>query len=479
MKRRQFLQYLGAVTLTPWQKVLAQLQGAVIELPQTSSTVKYLLLDSRVVDRLENACLRLGKVKKDPHNPLFVQDKPWEMRWDNADPAVLFDEQENIYKAWYNPMLFDQATAETPPSARKSVKYYAGKRKWCTCYVRSKDGIIWDRPDLGLVEFNGSTKNNMVQDGGVGSVVKDLRDRDPARRYKSLLARAVRFSPDGFHWAKPIPCPEINALGDTHNNFLWDEKTGKYVGFTRLWEERKTKEGQNIRIVARTESPDFLHWTPAVGVLRGRPDPQMQPYALLAFRYANIYLGLIALFDTRRDTVHCELAWSPDTIRWERLCPGTPLIARGPKGSFDWGCIFAAAFPIVRGGEIRLYYVGSDGLHTSWRSGGFGLARLRPDGFAGIEPTNIARVGTIVTEPVQCAGKQLRLSADAEGGTLRVAVVDANGLGMDDCEQITTNVTDGLVSWRGGHDLTMLKGKSIRLRFELKAAKLYAFSFTS
>ena len=36
------------------------------------------------------------------------------------------------------------------------------------CYAESHDGINWVRPDLGLVEYNGSSKNNIIfntQDG--------------------------------------------------------------------------------------------------------------------------------------------------------------------------------------------------------------------------------------------------------------------------------------------------------------------------
>src|SRR5262245_27056308 len=31
------------------------------------------------------------------------------------------------------------------------------------CYATSKDGITWEKPDLGLVEFGGSKKNNIIE----------------------------------------------------------------------------------------------------------------------------------------------------------------------------------------------------------------------------------------------------------------------------------------------------------------------------
>jgi hypothetical protein len=43
-----------------------------------SERSKYLLLDSRLVAKSENAKLTLGEVRKHPANPLFGEDKPWE-----------------------------------------------------------------------------------------------------------------------------------------------------------------------------------------------------------------------------------------------------------------------------------------------------------------------------------------------------------------------------------------------------------------
>ena len=34
------------------------------------------------------------------------------------------------------------------------------------CYATSRDGISWDKPELGLVDYEGSTANNIVWRGG-------------------------------------------------------------------------------------------------------------------------------------------------------------------------------------------------------------------------------------------------------------------------------------------------------------------------
>lgn len=444
-------------------------QKAILKVPNDP---KYLLLDSRIIASTEGTHLVLGTIEKDQRNPLFVEDKPWEPRFDNLYPNIIFDGQEELYKCWYNPFIIDPRTSST-----------ARRREMGVCYATSKDGMVWEKPDLGIVEFDGSRKNNIVVRGPYGpGVWKDLSDPDPSRRYKMFLKNhsflpdhmSVSFSPDGLHWSPPEACPEIEAKGDTHNNAFWAQHLNKYVGITRLWDKEK-----RVRIVGRTESVDFLKWTKAAEVFRALPtEAHRQTYAMPVFPYANVYLGLVMMFNTDDDTVDCELSWSPDTVHWERVCPGTPLIPRGAEGSYDSGCIYAAAYPITRNGKIMLYYNGSNGNHAGWRDGFFCLARLRPDGFAGLEPVKSDVVGTVATEPVECVGRNLQLSADALGGSLRVAIVDADGFGLGDCEPIDSNVTDGMVRWRNNRDLSEFLGKPIQFRFELRNARLYAFGFS-
>ena len=54
---------------------------------------------------------------------------------------------------------------------------------------------MWQKPELGIVEFDGSKKNNIVMrrddsgDPGEAGVIKDVREVDPLRRYKMFLYR--------------------------------------------------------------------------------------------------------------------------------------------------------------------------------------------------------------------------------------------------------------------------------------------------
>jgi len=94
-----------------------------------------------------------------------------------------------------------------------------------------------------------------------------------------------------------------------------------------------------------------------------------------------------------------------------------------------------------------------------------------------MEPVKSDTVGVIVTKPILLTGEDLRISADvAGGGSVRVGVEGESGLSVDDCEPIAANVTDGIVRWKKGRGLAPFIGKSVRLRFELRAAGLYAFA---
>jgi len=430
------------------------------------------LLDPGLVGRTENLRLVLGCVRKDGRNPLLIEDQPWEVRFDNLYPNVHWSREKGWFECWYNPFIVCEATSNTPDEEKRRIPYRPGKREMGLCYSRSRDGIVWEKPALGLVEFEGSTANNLVMRDihGVG-VYYDRFDPDPARRYKALTSVGTAASPDGLRWTLR-ECPDIGAIGDTHNNVFRDERTRRYVGFTRLW-----KEGQ--RIVARTESPDFVSWTQAEEVLRASQDsPHRQVYELIVFPYSGGYLGIAAVLDTESDCVDCELAWSPDTRVWQRVAEGQPLIPRGEKGSWDWGCIYAAAYPIATEEELLLYYAGGNDTHMSWRKTGLGLARLRRDGFAGWCPVRASSKGELITTPITCSAPNLAISADAAGGSVRVEVMETEALSLESCARVSSDVTRFVVKWGKGGTLAPFVGKPITLRFELLNATLYSIGFT-
>jgi len=68
------------------------------------------------------------------------------------------------------------------------------------CYARSKDGIKWEKPSLGLAEFEGSRDNNIVLGCGAGGMISSaprawcFTTRKPRRTRSSAAPRASRMS---------------------------------------------------------------------------------------------------------------------------------------------------------------------------------------------------------------------------------------------------------------------------------------------
>ena len=94
----------------------------------------------------------------------------------------------------------------------------------------------------------------------------------------------------------------------------------------------------------------------------------------------------------------------------------------------------------------------------------------------GISRRALLKTAAVVTKPVTCSGKRLWITADAEGGRVRAEVIGEKGPSLADCAPLTGTLTKAGVRWRGG-DLSALRGKGVRLRFELTGATLYSFGF--
>ena len=448
--------------------------------------MRHLLLDGRVVEEARNAELALGTIEKHPANPLFGEDRPWEKRFDNVYANVLYDDEEEIYKCWYSPFVVDQSSRGMTLQERRALAYRPPRnREMAICYATSQDGLSWDKPELGLVDYEGSKANNILVRGGGGQarrggphgagVLKDSRDPDPKRRYKALFKSemiSVAFSADGIHWGPPSACAKADSSGDTHNNAFWAPTLERYVGISRQWGKPFGRQ------VARTSSTDFVDWEEPRIVLQGL-DQNEQTYAMPVFHHGGVYLGLVAIHDQDADRVWGELAWSPDTENWHRILPGTPLIPNGPEeGDCDWGCAFPAACPIFLDDEIRLYYGGSDGLHTSWRNGSLCLAALRPDGFAGYQASDDSEPALVTTRAVYDTGTALRISADiAAGGRVVVKVLRRDGMVSAESEPLTTSGSDVRVRWRDDvAGIASGMGRT-RLQFAFERATVYSFSW--
>ena len=78
-------------------------------------------------------------------------------------PNVLYDDQARIFKLWYG--LWERDKEDSASAL---------------AYATSEDGVQWNRPHLGLVEYRGAKNNNvlMPRNGLCCSVFKDHKAAD-------------------------------------------------------------------------------------------------------------------------------------------------------------------------------------------------------------------------------------------------------------------------------------------------------------
>src|SRR5690242_5420192 len=223
--------------------------------PLEIGTSKQLFLDDYVVERTENVARRLHHPVRYAGNPVVAATSPWE----NPDAgsssgayvfgsAVIFDEGDRLFKMWYRS---DHLIA---PPRGSNARYESPPGGYSALYAISKDGLRWEKPDLGLAPYKGSTANNLLpaEPGTKGfirrsMIVKDYEEPDSARRYKMLYMDELgpdnwglrkAWSPDGIHWRMNAGAPvrfdrgELENLRANGELFGWDPRRRRFVLFT-------------------------------------------------------------------------------------------------------------------------------------------------------------------------------------------------------------------------------------------------------
>ena len=445
---------------------------------------RQLFLDNFIIESMFGEIYRTVKQPlKDERNPILRPEYPWEGRI-VVPSTVIFDDEEEIFKMWYQ-------------TVRPVPEKYRGESFWgvcgSICYATSEDGVEWEKPFLNIVEFEGSKRNNIVYDSprhyiDYASIIKDLDETDPEKRYKmtvfigeSKTRRGLRYfySPDGVNWKGGIqlgvyPC-------DDTTTFLRDPVTKRYLIYTKRHDPRR------VRVLS--ESDDLIHWTPPKVFLE--PDGQdpwdVHLYFLSVDYYEGIYLGLLGIYhtDPNQDTIDVQLAMSRNGRMWERVGERSTFIPLGPKGSFDEAIIYVPSHPMVlHGDEIIIYYGGLCEKHESGidrQRGAIGRAVLRRDGFVSLE----SRYGSggFTTKPFIPEGsRRLLINAKTQrDGTVTAEILDEKGkvipgFSRDDSIPFKGDSVHHLMRWRNKKNLTELSEKTIKIRFYLERAELYAFS---
>jgi hypothetical protein len=435
------------------------------------------MVDDYLIEQMDGAELRL-------HHPatrevVIDHNEPWE---GNICCGHTVFQDGDLYRMYYRGRHHDFAQ-------NKETHHFG-------CYAESKDGIHWVKPELGIVEFQGSKQNNIIlagQDKFNLAPFKDANpDCKPDEQYKALTnghgGLDAYKSPDGIHWSPMVEGHVITkGAFDSLNLAFWDAVRGCYVDYHRGFRD-------GFRDIMTCTSDDFIHWTDPVWLkYTGAPREHLytngiKPY----YRAPHILIGLPKRFVPDRRVVDHPHPGVSDAVfmtsrdglsfhRWGEalIRPGLQEVRWVNRNNYPaWGIVTTKSDIPGAPDELSIYttegyYVGES---TQLRR-----HTIRIDGFVSVNAPLAG--GEMVTKPMVFDGKELVTNfSTSAAGSVRVEVQDgdgapAEGFSLADCDEIFGDQLERVVTWAGTGDVGGLAGRPVRLRFALRDADLYSIQF--
>jgi hypothetical protein len=471
-----------------------------------------LFVDRRMIDRLEGAELRLQQPV--PANTILKIDRPWEGNHNFGTGVYRHDGRYHLY---YRAM-----------PGQQFGKHYAA-------VALSDDGITWTKPNLGLVRFEGNTRNNLiaVEDSGGGleparSNLDFWLDTNPSapesERWKLVtyetnggphtpgpaagekaVHRAIFWvSADGFRFRKREPQPELTSTlknsFDSFNIYFWSEAEGRYVAYYRWYDTRRT--------VARITSKDLMTWTAPVPMTYGDTTREHLYTNSTAeyFRAPHLYVALPARFmEGRKGIMTDDQFRALDIADFYKQraqvfnnSPTDGAFMSTRAGSTEYDRTFMESFVrpgigrenwvnrgnyplrgLVQTGPAEMsFYVMRHYMQSSLH---FQRMTLRLDGFASLHAPYGG--GEVVTKPFTFKGEKLSINfATSVAGSVQVEIRDAGdepipGFTAAESDPLIGDEISRVVTWGGKSDLAVPAGKPIRLRFTMRDADIYSLQF--
>ena len=469
--------------------------------PLNIGSRRELLVDHFLIEKLNGARLHLHTPRDEGIALRF--DQPWEGPFSGYVTIVRDGDR---LRAYYR---------------GKPVADRDGSTNEVTCCAESADGLRWTRPELELFEIQGTKKNNVVLANAVPATHNFCPFADerpgvaPEERFKALggtmeSGLMAWKSADGLRWQRLGSQPVITKamvpfkyMFDSQNVPFWSSAERKYLCYFRVFKD-------NIRRIVRSESNDFLHWSPPVLMEYRHPSvtapiehlytSQTHPY----FRAPHLYVAIAARFmpgrrvltDEQAAAIKVNPGYFKDTsdaiFMTTRPAEGEGHLAfydrtflegfiRGGIGPQNW--VSRTGYPalnVVQTGPAEMsVYVNQDYAQPTAHLRRYSM---RLDGFASLRADY--QGGEMVTKPLVFAGRKLSLNfATSAAGGVKVELQTAEGkavpgFSLADCREQIGNELDRVVSWKGGADLSSFAGTPVRLRFVLKDADVYALQFT-
>jgi hypothetical protein len=427
-----------------------------------------LFFDDYLIQKLDET-VRRRIHEPTPKEVVLTTDRPWE---GNTCAYYTLFQDDDIYRIYYRGSHFDTKTGK---AAHREV----------ACYAESRDGVHWERPELGIVDWEGSKKNNIILDGIGTHCFVAFRDENPNcpadAKYKGISRGRptgkkglyVYKSPDGIHWTHIQREPVITSGAfDSQNLAFWDPAIEKYVCYSRLFRNK-------VRAIQICTSDDFVSWTEPVDLQYGdAPNQHLYTNAISSYpRAPHLRIGFPTRYDPKLSQVEPIFMASRDGLTFQRF--NDPVIPRtAPQDRQGNRSNYMANGLFMLPGNDREYAVyGTEAYYVGPNTR---LRRFmyRLDGFVSLRAD---KQGQIRTRPFTLQGPHCLLNYKTEnGGSVQVEVQDADGnplpgLGLADCQPLAGDEIAAKVRWSG--DLSKFSGKTIRLRFAVDRTDLYSLQF--
>lgn len=370
----------------------------------TQRRARRLFVDDFHISDVRGLRRTMNSPVKHPANPVLLPDKPWDGKGIGPGNAGLYDPKDGLIKIWY----------------------YANGR---ACYATSRDGQRWEKPELGLFEFEGSKSNNILPQAVFPLLAGDAfgppapRQRFVGVAWNAKLGQHVMFSDDGFQFT-PGRSVVIDGVGDTFNPVKstmpisgnsddlpsWPNPGDwpRYLGTARLCMPVRGFDGSSKfrptrRTQALTASNDIVNWREPIrilapdevddqmarqrieqGIVEGiivhhHPDDcRCEFYTMRLIPYEDLYVGLLMVFDASYEfgrmgsnnqagPMHTQLVCSRDLINWTRLGDRKPWLNRGGPDDHDCCGAYYCGTPILQDNTLHIYYSGSAITHAAGR----------------------------------------------------------------------------------------------------------------
>src|SRR4051812_3698187 len=443
--------------------------------PTDISTRVEMFVDDQLIDPAHRRDITLELQTPVRREVVLTTDKPWEGIF-SAYFTILQDGPK--FRLYYR---------GSGPVGDNSDRQY-------TCYAESNDGIHFDRPKLGLHEFDGSKDNNIILSGIASHNFAPFLDTNPAakpdERYKALAGISGKLdaygSPDGLHWKK-LQAEPVMTKGafDSLNLAFWDGQSKCYRAYSRYFD---TGGYTGYRAIQSCQSQNFLHWN----------EPKPNHYAAgvaMAHFYTNAtfpcpgaphhYLSFPMRFVPERKKIaemkdggvsDAVFMSSRDGQNWDRthleawLRPGTDQHNWTHRSNMPaWG--------IVQTGPDEFSMYVSE--HYGWPDNRLRRITVRRHGFSSAHAG--AHGGEFTTQALVFGGDKLVLNyATSAAGSVAVEIQDESGKPLSgyataDMKPFYGDELDATISWKTKKDISELTGKPVRLHFIMQDADLFSF----